>query len=73
MTLDIFYYGIKLMVRGTYTKGEPQTYDYEGSSDKFEIEGVSFNGSDITELLEAFNVDVNALEQTIIDEVRTWD
>ena len=47
MTLDIFYYGIKLMVEGTYTKGDTQTYDYEGSSDEFEIRGVSFMIFDI--------------------------
>ncbi len=50
---QIEYRSIPLIITGNYTEGEPQTYDYPGSSSEFEILKIVVEDSehDISELL----------------------
>jgi len=56
--LQIEVYGVYFDVKGWYTKGESQTYDYCGSPDDFEIESISIEDTDLQEVLSDNVLDI---------------
>ena len=69
MTVTVNFYSHELELEGDYYKGEQRTYDYPGSPDEFELTKVIYQGVDITELLDSFNVDFRTLEQLAIETI----
>lgn len=63
MLVFIYYKGHKLGVSGTREPAEIET----NTPERFIISDVSYKGDSISDLLEAFDVDVNILESTVLE------
>ena len=48
---ETFYKDLYLVVKGYYSEGEAQTYDYPGSPDNFSICEVNLQGVDVSILM----------------------
>ena len=63
--LQIYYKGVFLDVKGTFYPGSDATYEDAPEPDKFEIEKVSLEYFDVSELLED---DYPKIEKDIIEK-----
>ena len=63
---EIKYYDTPLYVKGTYSKGDPQTRDYPGSPDEFDMHEAWCGEYDIMPLLDEQRLD--EIEQLIIEK-----
>jgi hypothetical protein len=63
---ETFYKDLYLVVKGYYSEGEPQTYDYPGSPDNFSICEVNLQGVDVSVLMSDY--DLETIEQQILDK-----
>ena len=63
---DLKYKEIDLVVKGYYTEGEPQTYDYPGSPADFSVCEVTLQGVDISVLMS--DLDLETIEEQILDK-----
>lgn len=46
----VYYKGLELIVQGEYVKEEPQTLDYPGYPESFEIDSVEWEGVEVYQL-----------------------
>lgn len=59
-TIDVVLEGVKLRVTGEYSRAEPETSDYPGSSESFDIDVVTTaGGDDITGLFLDGEINAN--------------
>ena len=66
ITHNLKYYGVDLEVSGTYYSYKHSTYDTPPEPEEFEIEKVTINGADVTELLEDH---INNIETEILQNI----
>ena len=63
---EVNYKDLYLVVKGYYSEGEPQTYDYPGSPDNFSICEVNLQGVDVSILMSDY--DLQTIEEEILDK-----
>ena len=63
---EVNYKDLYLVVKGYYSEGEPQTYDYPGSPDNFSICEVNLQGVDVSILMSDY--DLQTIEEQILDK-----
>lgn len=63
---ETFYKDLYLVVKGYYSEGEAQTYDYPGSPDNFSICEVNLQGVDVSILMSDY--DLETIEEQILDK-----
>ena len=63
---DLNYKDLNLVVKGYYTEGEQQTYDYPGSPADFSVCEVNLQGVDVSVLMS--DLDLETIEQQILDK-----
>lgn len=66
MHVEVTYNGSKFSVFGNYTKAEDPERDYPGAPAEFEIKEISYNDTDVKELLENMGVDLAEIENQIL-------
>jgi hypothetical protein len=58
--------GLEFEIKGHYEEEEPQTYEFSGSAESFEIYQILLDGKDITDIVDDYIVKV--LEERVIVE-----
>ena len=63
---EVNYKDLYLVVKGYYSEGEEQTYDYPGSPDNFSICEVNLQGVDVSILMSDY--DLETIEEQRLDK-----
>jgi hypothetical protein len=68
-TTQKLYLEIEVEVEGHYSSGSYGSYETPPSPEEFEIQKVSWNGTDITKALDKDNFDWVQMEEDVLEEL----
>ena len=59
-------FDLEFEIKGHYEEEEPQTYEFSGSAESFEIYQILLDGKDITDIVDECIIEL--LEERVIEE-----